>query len=499
MKIKYLPHYCLLALLLVAACTPKVATNATETPPEEETKDTPPVEEVSSKCKNWNQDPRREEIIESHVLYKDRLKEIRAEQKKGADANQTQIAALYDEAFALWKTAYEKAPGADGKRADHFEDGIRFYNYFYNKAAEGSPDRQDAVDNIMKLYDERAECYGEPGYIYGRKGFDYFYKYPSYATAEEKYSFFKQSIDIDGKKAQYFILNPFTALISNAVIEKTISVEEGREYQQKIREALAYGEANCETARECEPWKIVGEYVPARLEQLEGIKGFYDCNYFKNRYEAAFEADSTNCEIIDETLGRLRWGGCDENDDLLERVLAAKKANCKVVVVNGPLKSARMELEKANYPEAIRYYEIYVEGQEDVVKKANITLRIAKVYYVHLKQFSKARQYALKAAKLRSNWGEPYLLIGRLYASSGPRCGPGRGWDSQVVTWPAIDMWNKARSIDPEARAEANKFIRQYSKYMPSVEDIFQRGLKEGGTFKVGCWIQTNTVIRAAK
>jgi len=121
------------------------------------------------------------------------------------------------------------------------------------------------------------------------------------------------------------------------------------------------------------------------------------------------------------------------------------------------------------------------------------------VYYVHLRKFSKAREYALKAAELKPNWGEPYLIIGRLYASSGPLCGPGTGFDSQVVVWVALDMWNKAKSLDPAAAPEANRFIRRYAQYMPSKEDIFQRNLKEGGTFRVPCWIQRNTVIRAAK
>ena len=91
------------------------------------------------------------------------------------------------------------------------------------------------------------------------------------------------------------------------------------------------------------------------------------------------------------------------------------------------------------------------------------------------------------------------MLIGKLYASSGPLCGPGRGWDSQIVTWPAIDMFARAKQVDPGMTTAANKLIATYSRYMPNVEDIFQRGLKEGQTFQVGCWIQETTTIRAAR
>lgn len=91
------------------------------------------------------------------------------------------------------------------------------------------------------------------------------------------------------------------------------------------------------------------------------------------------------------------------------------------------------------------------------------------------------------------------MLIGKLYASSGPLCGPGRGWDSQIVTWPAIDTWRKAKRIDPAVAPEANKLINRYAQYMPDTEAIFIRGLAEGQDFKVPCWIQRSTKIRAAK
>ena len=100
---------------------------------------------------------------------------------------------------------------------------------------------------------------------------------------------------------------------------------------------------------------------------------------------------------------------------------------------------------------------------------------------------------------MRSGWGDPYLLIGRMYASSGPLCGPGRGWDSQIVIWPAMDMWNKAKSIDPNAAEEANKFLNQYRQYLPTVEDAFLRSVKEGQNYKVPCWIQRTTKVRLIK
>ena len=119
-------------------------------------------------------------------------------------------------------------------------------------------------------------------------------------------------------------------------------------------------------------------------------------------------------------------------------------------------------------------------------------------YAKMIKNFSKARNWARQSAQYDSSNGEPYILIGKLYASSGPLCGPGRGWDSQIVTWPAIDKWRQAKRIDASVAEEANRLIARYRLYMPSKEDIHQRILEEGSSFRVRCWIQETTTIRAA-
>jgi len=492
---------CFLIIILgIISCTPKTGETVTSKTPEQTTPDTSATTTIESgPCKSWNNSPKKSEIIEAHVLYKDQLKAVRREQKKGAAQSAEVIGKLYKDAYKLWEKAYTMAPAADGKRADHFEDGIRIQDYFF-QTSTNAEEKQAAIDKIMELYNGRDECYNEPGYADGRKAFDLFYKYPDYATDLEKYALFKKSIDASGEKADYFILNPFTALIVNLLSEEKIPVTEAQKYQAMIRASLDRGLKNCKTDKECEPWKIVEGYVPVRLEQLEGVENFYDCEYYKGKYFADYLADSTNCDVIDEVLSRLRWGKCDINASELARIRQAKATNCITAPPPaGPLRLAKEALEEARYKDAIGHYEDFVNSTTDDSKKARFTLRIAQIYYVHLKSFSRARQNALEAAKYNPNWGEPYMLIGRLYASSGPLCGPGRGWDSQVVTWPAIDMWTKAKQIDSEVAAEANKFINRYQQYMPSIEDIFQRGLKEGDSFKVPCWIQETTRIRAAR
>lgn len=458
-------------LLVSIGCSPKVAQQVTTVSPPVEKKPTGP-------CGTFKDSHDEETALNAHVIYRDFLKQEN-----------------YAEALPYWRIAYRLAPAADGQRNTHFADGIRFYEHFLSKADNEARQRA-LIDSIFLMYDHIEECYGEVGYVSGRKAFDLYYKYKDRASEDEIYRLFKRSMDADGKDAQFFILNPFTDLLVRRYFDKKIELSEAQKYDGLIRNRLQIG---LESGENQEQWQIINEYVPQRLEAFEGVKGFYDCDYYTDKYWAVYEADSTNCEVIGEVYGRLRWGGCDTSATELEMLVEAGRRHCITEAAPSEAQLAYQALREGNYEDAINRFQEAANSTDDQEKKANYLLLMAKIYYRDLKNFPLARKFALEAAAQRPNWGEPYLVIGRLYASSGPLCGPGRGWDSQIVVWPAIDKWNYAKRIDPSVAEEANKWINTYVRYMPSKEDIFQRTLQEGQSFRVGCWIQENTTIRAAK
>lgn len=467
-----------LLLCWCIACTPKVVEETVKTPVDNTVTKAEEGVELSPCPKFWDA-PDQEEAETNYVLYRDNL-------KRGE----------WDKAFDYWKKVYAVAPAADGQRNTLLADGIQFYEHYMYVATEPA-EKEKFFQKIFEMYDKIDECYPQGGYVKARKAFDYFYKYPEKATKEEMYAMFKESIDEDGDKTQYFTLNPFTSLLVDLYFDEKISVEEAKEYQQKVRDRLALGLEKCK-GNDCETWKIIEEYVPVRLEAFERVKGFYDCEYYTNKYYAEFQESPTDCDVIRTVYSRFKFADCPETGAEFQAVVAAGNEHCIEKTEPGTISKAYDALRNANYSEAVDLFKQGIIETDDVDKKAKYTLLIAKIYNAHLKNFSKARQYARDAADLKPNWGEPYILIGRLYASSGPLCGPGRGWDSQIVVWPAIDMWYKAKSVDPSAAAEANKWINKYSKYMPSKEDVFLRSLKVGSTYKVPCWIQATTTIRTA-
>ena len=186
----------------------------------------------------------------------------------------------------------------------------------------------------------------------------------------------------------------------------------------------------------CEAWEIINEYSPPLLSGLEGIRGFFPCTYFMDKYYPQYLADPEDCDNVTEVFLKMVWANCDPSEEKFMELKMAKDSVCYVPPPPpGPLTLAYRCLEQGEFECAIEHFEEFVEDTDDPEKKARYLLIVSKIYYAHIKNFPAARRYALDAAAQKENWGEPYMLIGKLYASSGPLCGPGRGWDSQIVTW----------------------------------------------------------------
>jgi len=466
----------LLICCFIYSCTPKTApivAEATTTAP-------PKVDENLSKCPKFTDAPNPDQAENDYVIYRDFLK-----------------AGTYDQAFELWKKVYEVAPAADGRRMTVFDDGIWFYKRIYAGETDEATKAQYEA-SILAFFDEMADCYGKKEWIGARKAFEKFYTFDT-KDKMEIYNLFKAYIDKDDLKTQAFVFNPFTALLIDLHSDGKISNEEAKKYEAKIREIIAHNLKNAKAA-DMEAWEIVDGYAPVRLEEFETVKGFFDCGYISEKYYPIYLESPEDCDNILTILSRMKFSGCTKETSEKYNELYSKYAS-KCVEPSEPKSPYTLAircLQNADYNCAVEKLKQAESETSDQLKKSKYNFLIAKIYYAHLKKFSTSREFALKAADQRSGWGEPYILIGKLYASSGPLCGSGRGWNSQIVTWPAIDMWKKAKSVDPSVAGEANKLIGKYEKYMPDMEDIFQRQMKEGDSYRVPCWIQRMTKVRAA-
>lgn len=475
-------NYYILAVMvvIVASCTPKVVEKIED---KSHAVEIPELSEEQKMCRTFDQlGSRRNEALEAFVLYRDLVK-----------------AKNYTQAYPLWKKAFHMAPKSDGKKTYHYDDGVKIFKHFYDVATTEN-EKQMWVDSVKFLYERREMCFGNGTYLASRQGYDMYFSFKNNVSNQYIFDLFKKSADEQGKELPYFVISPFSKILVDMVADTSLQITEASKYANILLNAIEYGNKNC--GDDCETWEIINNYAPNRLEVLEGYPGLYDCDYYYNKYYSEYLENPMDCETIEKVGIRLRRGGCDIDGEALQILSTAFKTNCKKEVVKekGPLGEAFDLYRNGDYKGAVTKFDEYFAIETDAAKLAKFNLVVAKICYRDIKNFPQARKYALEAASHKEAWGEPYIIIGKLYASSGPICGPGTGWKSQIVTWPAIDKWKYAKKIDPTVSKEANRLIKTYEKYMPSIEDVFSRPKATvGKSFHVACWINENTIVRAAK
>ena len=154
---------------------------------------------------------------------------------------------------------------------------------------------------------------------------------------------------------------------------------------------------------------------------------------------------------------------------------------------------AYLHYRQGGIDESIRFFDESVELEEDTLKKADNCYSAAVALYSK-KMLGKARQYAEKAISYNGKYGQAYLLIAQMYASS-----PNWSHDATLnkcTYYAAIDKLQLAKSADPGVAEEAQKLITAYASQTPKEEDLFFLGLKKGSSVTIGGWINEKTTVR---
>ena len=117
-----------------------------------------------------------------------------------------------------------------------------------------------------------------------------------------------------------------------------------------------------------------------------------------------------------------------------------------------------------------------------------------------MNHYGDGRRACTKALQINPNSGRAYLLLGMLYAAGADACpGDGTPIAKRAPFWAAVDMFAKAKAVDPSVAEAANSAIATYSQHFPSADDLFTYGLREGSSYQISCWFTHTTTIRAAK
>ena len=136
------------------------------------------------------------------------------------------------------------------------------------------------------------------------------------------------------------------------------------------------------------------------------------------------------------------------------------------------------------------------EGCSGCISEAEDFYMIALLQFER-NSYTQARQYCRKALEENPNYGNAYMLMGKMYAATSKSVYPDDAVMARAVYYAAIDKFEKAKQVDPTVAEEANSLISSYRAHLPSTEEIFMHpDLEKGKAVTIGGWIGESTVVR---
>lgn len=357
---------------------------------------------------------------------------------------------------------------------------------------------------LLKLHDSRIKYFGDDpkyptAYILGLKGVDYCNFYKEDPVKDPAYEWLKQSIEGMGNKSQIQVLRTFADLSNTRY--KSDPDKYATAYisdYQTVSMILAHqaADASNKNAARAQENK---DYV----DQMFASSGAANCEKLDEIFGPIVNDNLTNLDMLNKIMAMFRRVKCTESEIYFSAAAASHKLEPTEESAAG---CAKMCMKKADYKDAVTYYEQAIElaPEDDKEDRAEYLFNIAYIYFDKIKSYQLSRQYLRRSLELMANQGRCYILMGMLYASSQPY---GEGMApakaailNKTVFWAAVDKFQKAKMVDPDVADDANKLIASYSKYFPTKEEIFDLPeLQDGASFTVGGWIQETTTCRAAK
>lgn len=382
-------------------------------------------------------------------------------------------------ALKLWKVAYKTCPQS---QKSLYINGVSMYKDLAGNEKDAAK-KQTYLDTAFSIYDQRIEMFGQKGMVLGQKG------QAMLSTKQDKeatYAVLNESMEIDGNKAQSGTLVAMMFTIIN--LEKA-----GKRTKEEV--VLMFEKTSAICAVNKNKKKGGARYVKA-AEKIQNVTSPYlDCTVLVPLAEKNFETNKENLDWLRTTMALLARNKCYETDK--GALIYGKVAESFFAIepsAAGAAGIAVIYLSKKDYDKAIEFYEKAVDMSETDDDKAEYTYSIAKAHS-YKKSYSSARSFALKAASLKSGWGEPYILIGDCYAQSYSTCDDGE-LGRYGVYWVAVDKYIKAKAVDASVSSTANKKIASISSRYPATKDVFFYGKKTGDSYTVGCWINESTTIK---
>ena len=386
---------------------------------------------------------------------------------------------LLDHAFPSWQIVFNDCPASS---KNIYLYGIKIYR---DRVAKQQDPAQKALalDTLMLIYDRRIEHFGQEALVLGRKGLDLL-RYDN-SQVQRAYEYLKGSADLGKGKTEDAVMLALMQT-SNVLFKK--DEMDGRDLIDNYLFSIEILNARIKAGKKVSR----AETCLKNIEAIFANSGAADCETLVEIFTPKFEQTSEDPELLKKITSLLANQHCEDNE-----LFAGSSENLYKIEPSSlaAYNLAKLFYKKEDYDKSIAYYKEAINGDADAEQKAEYHYELGLILFSKYDDFANARSHARKAIENKPGWGDPYILIGNLYASSSKRCGE-NDFEKSTVFWAAVDKFKQAKSADAEAASEASELITKYSAYFPNVEDAFFYGFENGQSYTVGCWINEKTTVR---
>ena len=382
-----------------------------------------------------------------------------------------------------WRKVFINCPSAKERT---LTDGTKIVNNALIRGTKDAALKEKYIDTLVMVYETRIQYFPKSGVgnIKGRMGLDLM-AFPS--RMEQAYNALKEAVELDGNNSNYaFIDGYFSSTINMA--------KAGKIDESAILDA--YGtlmdivDFNIKKYTEEGNEKQLNSYTATKGNLEAGVQPYANCEDLVRIYQKKFDAEPDNVELLNKIASVLAARNCDKTDLYLAVAIKLHKLNPSP---ESAYFIGKRYLSDQEYSKAVSYL-LEATKSEDTKSAQQAYKYLAQIMLKEGKG-EQGRAYARKAIELDKNDGEPYMIIGYLYASSSKECNA-NPLHAKAVYWAAVDQFAKAKSVDPSIAAKANEMIREYSKLFPTSEDAFFYNVFEGDEYQVECWINEKTKAR---
>ena len=388
----------------------------------------------------------------------------------------------YAECYEPWREIIKHCPRFS---KTVYQRGSTILKTMVNNA-KTAEERDGYIDELMNMYDLRAQYFGEEAKVKAMKAYDLSTLRPS--AVKDIYETYNQAIQAGAEQLDENYLTLFfkstVDYVKAGLAEPTLVIDNYDIVSELLQNILDTVVDDSVKAAKIRGYMVNVESV---------FSPYASCDQLVSIYQKKFDADPNNIDLLKKITGIMMKKGCTENNPLF--FAATEQLYRLEPSPSTAMRMGQMCLGKKQYSKAIEYVKDAVDRLTDK-KDRYMAYLILGLSYAGQDSYSAARTALLKAAEVDRTKGEPYLVLAQVYAMGSRSIDDGMGGRSAY--WVAVDEARHAKQVEPteEIISKADNIISSYAGYFPKKNDAFMLDLIDGHSYFVPGWIGKTTIVR---